>query len=79
MPRPNLAGVLFVPEPVQVLRYGAELDQEVPGQVLRFDLAALFPPKTEEDHLVPAHDGPGVRPADEEAAFCDHWSISKVI
>jgi len=35
---------MFVPVPVQGLRNGAELDQEVAGQVSGLDLAPLFLP-----------------------------------
>ena len=46
-----------------------ELDDEVAGEVLRLDLAALFPPKAQQGGLVIAHDDPGVRAADEVAAL----------
>ena len=45
----SLVPIAFVPVPVEVLgRNGSELDDEVARQVLRFDLAALFPPKAQE-------------------------------
>ena len=46
----------------------AKLDDEIAGQVLRLDLAALFPPQPHQSRLVIAHDDPGVRAADEVAA-----------
>jgi hypothetical protein len=64
----NLAGVLFVPVPVQVLRYGAELDQEVAGQVFRLNLTTLFFPKPEQGGLVVTHNDPGVRTPYKAAA-----------
>ena len=64
----DLAGIALVPVPVEVLGHGAELDDQVAGQVLRLDLAALFPPEPEQGGLVVAHDDPGVRAADEGAA-----------
>jgi hypothetical protein len=76
--RDNLPGVLFVPVPVQMLRHGAELDEEVDRQVLGFDLATLFLPKPQQRWLVLTHDDPGVRSADEEAAIYCHRFISKV-
>ena len=44
-----------------------ELDDQVAGQVLRLDLAALLPPQPQQGRLVVAHDDPGVRAADEAA------------
>ena len=42
--RDDVAGVFFVPVPVQTLGHRAELDQEIAGQVRRFDFAPfLFP------------------------------------
>ena len=64
----DLAGVAFVPVPVEMLGHGAELDDQVAGQVLGLDLAALLPPEPEQGRLVVAHDDPGVRAADEGAA-----------
>ena len=46
----------------------AELDDEIAGQVLRLDLAALFPPEPQQGGLIIAHDDPGIRAADEVAA-----------
>jgi hypothetical protein len=54
--------------PVQLLGHGAELNQEVAGQVLRLNLAPLFLPEPEQRRLVVPHDGPGVRAADEGSA-----------
>ncbi len=74
--RDDLAGIGLVPAPVEVLGGQAELDDEVAGEVLRLDLAALFPPQPQQGGLVIAHDDPGVRAADEVAAifggFCPH-------
>ena len=64
--------VFLVPVPVEVLGHGAELDQEVAGQVLGLDLAALFPPEADQGRLVVAHDDPGVRAADELTAVMVH-------
>jgi hypothetical protein len=44
----GLAGVALVPAPVEVLGHGAELDDQVAGEVLRLDLAALLPPQAEQ-------------------------------
>ena len=64
----DLAGIALVPVPIEVLGDHPELDDQIAGQVLRFDLAALFAPKPEQGGLVVAHDDPGVRAADEGAA-----------
>ena len=39
------------------------------GQVLRLDLAALFPPEPNQRLLIITHDDPGVRAADEMATI----------
>ena len=64
----DLAGIALVPVPVEVLGHGAELDDQVAGEVLRLDLAALLPPEPEQGGFIVAHDDPGVRAADEAAA-----------
>ena len=43
--RNHLARIGLIPAPIKVLRDQTELDDEIAGQVLRCDLAALFPPK----------------------------------
>ena len=68
--RDDLPGIALVPAPIEVLGDQAELDDEVAGEVLRLDLAALFPPEPEQGGLVVAHDDPGVRAADEAAPMC---------
>jgi hypothetical protein len=64
----DLPGVLLIPVPVKLLGHGAELNQEVTGQVLGLNLAPLFLPKAEQGRLVLTHDDPGVRAADELTA-----------
>jgi hypothetical protein len=66
--RDHAAGVALVPGPVERLGGDAELDHEIVRQVFGFDLAALFLPQTDQRRLVGAHDGPGVRAADEHPA-----------
>ncbi len=41
----DLPGLGLVPAPIELLGNDTELDDEVAGQVLRLDLAALFPPQ----------------------------------
>ena len=61
----DLAGVGLVPAPVEVLGRDAELDDEIAGEVLRLDLAALLLPEAEQGGLIAAHDDAGVGAADE--------------
>jgi hypothetical protein len=72
----RLASIALVPEPVEILGGLAELNDEVAGQVLGLDFAALFPPEADEGGLVVAHDDAGVGAADEVAPFlggiCPH-------
>ena len=63
----DLSGIGLVPAPIELLGHHPELDEEIAGQVLRLDLAALFPPKPEKRLLIIAHYDPGVRAADEIA------------
>ena len=70
----DLAGIALVPVPVEVLGHGAELDDQVVRQVLRLDLAALFPPQPEQGGFIVAHDDPGVRAADERCACLAEFS-----
>jgi hypothetical protein len=64
----GVPGVLLVPAAVQDLGDLAELHQEIAGEVLRLNVAALFPPKAEQGVLVVAHDDTGVGTANEGAA-----------
>jgi hypothetical protein len=61
----DLAGLVLVPRPVQMLGDDPELDDKVAGQVLRLGLAALLPPQLEQGLFVLAHDDPRIRAADE--------------
>jgi transposase len=61
-------GIALVPEPVEIFSGLAELDDEVAGEVLGLDFAALLAPEAEQGGLVVAHDDPGVGAADEVAA-----------
>jgi hypothetical protein len=64
----DLTGIALVPAPIEVFGREAELDDQVAGQVLRLDLASLFPPEAQEGPFVVPHDDAGVRAADEVAA-----------
>jgi hypothetical protein len=44
-PGEGLAGVAFVPVPIEVLGGEAELDDEIAGEVFRLDLASFLPPQ----------------------------------
>ena len=46
--------------PIERLGHDPELDDEIGGQVLGLDLAALFPPEAEQGGFVVAHDDAGV-------------------
>jgi hypothetical protein len=75
----RIAGVAFVPGPVQLLGDGAKLDNEVLAQVCWFSLTPLLTPEPDEPCLVIAHDDASVGAAYERASFCVHWVISKCI
>ena len=72
----DLAGIALVPAPVELLGHTAELDDQVAGQVLGLDFAALLPPQPEQGGLVVPHDDPGVRAADEGAAVLNRILLS---
>jgi hypothetical protein len=49
----------------------AKLDDEITGEVLRFDFTAFLLPEPDQGGFIAAHDDPGVRAADEgAAAYC---------
>ena len=54
--RNDLPGIGLVPAAVQLLGNGAELDNEVAGEILRLGLAAFLAPKPEQRRLVVAHE-----------------------
>ena len=56
----DLAGIAFEPMPIEGLGDHPELDDEVAGEILRLDLAALFPPKAKQRGFVLAYDDAGV-------------------
>ena len=62
------AGVALVPGAIELLGGGAELYEQVAGQVLRLRLATLLTPKLDQGCFVVAHNDPGVRAADEHSA-----------
>ena len=62
------AGVALVPGAIEVLGHGAELDDQVAGQVLRLGLASFLPPEADQGGFIAAHDDPGVRAADEPSS-----------
>ena len=47
----RLTGVALVPAPVEVLGDGAELNDQVVGEVLRLELAAFLAPEAEQLRL----------------------------
>src|SRR5262245_60639676 len=65
----HLTRIGLVPAPIEVLGHDPELDDQIAGQILRLDLAALFPPKPEQRLLIVAHDNAGIRAADEVTAI----------
>jgi hypothetical protein len=58
--RDEMASVLLVPKPIQLLRHGAKLNDEVAGQILGLDVATFFLPKPVKLFSVIAHDDSGV-------------------
>src|SRR5439155_27336228 len=65
----RLTGIALEPVPVELLCHKAELDDEVAGEVLGFDFAALFLPKTFQGRLIGAHDDAGVGASDKTPAL----------
>ena len=58
------AGIGLIPAPIKGLSRQPELYDQIAGEVLRLDLAALLPPQPDQGSLVLAHDGPGVGAAE---------------
>ena len=67
--RDCLGCAALVPVPVQVLCGPAELDHQVFREILRLNLAPLFPPQPNEIGFILAHNDAGVRAANERAAL----------
>jgi hypothetical protein len=61
------SGITFIPAAVEVLGDDPKLDDQVVGQLLGYDLAALLPPQPNERGFVLAHDNARIRPADKAA------------
>jgi hypothetical protein len=57
-------GVALVPSPIEVLRDGPELHQNV-GEVFRLDLAPLLAPQAQQSGLIVVHDCSGIGTTDE--------------
>jgi hypothetical protein len=66
----HLTRIGLKPAPIKVLRHQSKLDDEIAGQVFRFDLAALFPPEPDQGPLIITHDDSGVGAPDEGAPIC---------
>ena len=66
----DLPGICLIPAPVKLLSDRAKLDNEVPREVLRLDLAPFLPPQPHQGDLIAAHDDPGVGAANEAAPIC---------
>jgi hypothetical protein len=64
----HLPRIELVPAPVQILSGGPKLDNEVPREILRFDLTSLLPPQPRQGDLILAHNDPGVGAANKGAA-----------
>ena len=64
----HFSGNALVPGPIEVLGRQAKLDDEVAGQVLWPDLAALFLPQADEGLLILPHDDAGVGATNEVTA-----------
>jgi hypothetical protein len=69
--RDGVAGIAFVPLPIEVLGHQAELDDEVARQVLGPDLAAFLLPQADQGLLVLPHDDAGVGAPDEIASILE--------
>jgi hypothetical protein len=54
------SGVALIPAPVELFRHRTELDDQVVGKILGFDLTALLPPQPNEIGFVVTHDYPGI-------------------
>jgi hypothetical protein len=63
-----LAGVAFVPTPIESFSRYPELDDEVAREVFRLDFPAFLSPEASQGSFVAAHDDPCIRAADEATA-----------
>src|SRR3954447_10188353 len=63
----KVARVHRIPATIELLGYGAKLNDKVAGEVLRFGFAALLTPEAEEKLFIVAHNDAGIGAADEAA------------
>jgi hypothetical protein len=59
--RDDVTAIGLIPAPVKVFGREAELNDEIAGEVLGFDLAPFFLPWADESRFILTHDDPGVR------------------
>ncbi len=64
----DVSGLPLIPAAVEVLGDAAQLHDQVFGEILRLEFAALLPPQPHELRLIMAHDDAGIGAADESAA-----------
>lgn len=63
------ASIACVPAPVEVLGDNPQLDDQIVGEVLWLNLAALLSPQPNQHCLIATHDDPGIRAAEKSAPF----------
>ena len=73
----GLASVAFVPMPIEGLSCQTELDEEVTGQVLRFDFAPFLAPLANEGSLFRAHNYSGIRASNEVTSIESYRFLSQ--
>jgi hypothetical protein len=65
----DLAGIAFIPMPVEMLGHRPELDNQVVRQILGLNFAALLPPEAEQGRRIVPHDDPGIGTAYKGTSF----------
>jgi hypothetical protein len=64
----EVAGLALIPPPIKVFSDGAKLNDQIVGEVFRFNFAALLPPQPDQHCFVGPHDDAGIGAADKGAA-----------
>jgi hypothetical protein len=62
-----LAGIGFIPAPIEIFGRNPELDNEIVREILRLDLAAFLLPEPQQSEFIVPHNNPSIRAADERA------------
>ena len=71
----TMACVALIPGAIKLFGGGAQLDDQIAGQVFCADLAPFLAPQSNESCLIRSHDDTSIRAADEGPPFRELFRI----